>query len=92
MKKIFVLFIILFSMLCCSCANEERVLEVGEKNYMHDYPYMEIIEMRDGADTRVYLMYDKETKVEYFVEHSNYYTAITPRYDSNGKVILYEGK
>lgn len=39
-----------------------------------------------------YLVYDKETKVEYFILNGDYQSGICPRYDKNGEIMLYEGE
>lgn len=39
-----------------------------------------------------YLVYDKETKVEYFVLRGDTQSGICPRYDKNGEIMLYEGE
>lgn len=44
----------------------------------------------NNCDTEV--LYDKNTKVMYFVEHTGYQFGITPIYNSDGTVKLYDGE
>ena len=44
----------------------------------------------DGHNTEV--LYDKNTKVMYFVKWSGYQVGITPIYNSDGTVKLYDGE
>ena len=54
--------------------------------------YIDLVTIYKNDDYRTKVLYDKNTKVMYFVQWSNYQFGITPIYNSDGRVKLYDGE
>lgn len=54
--------------------------------------YIDLVTIYKNDDSRTKVLYDKNTKVMYFVQWSNYQFGITPIYNSDGTVKLYDGE
>ena len=54
--------------------------------------YIDLVTIYKNDDYRTKVLYDKNTKVMYFVQWSNYPFGITPIYNSDGTVKLYDGE
>lgn len=54
--------------------------------------YIDLVTIYKNDDYRTKVLYDKNTKVMYFVQWSNYQFGITPIYNSDGTVKLYDGE
>ena len=54
--------------------------------------YIDLVTIYKNDDYRTKVIYDKNTKVMYFVQWSNYQFGITPIYNSDGTVKLYDGE
>lgn len=54
--------------------------------------YIDLVTIYKDDDYNTEVLYDKNTKVMYFVKWSNYQFGITPIYNSDGTVKLYDGE
>ena len=54
--------------------------------------YIDLVTIYKDDDHNTEVLYDKNTKVMYFVKWSNYQFGITPIYNSDGTVKLYDGE
>lgn len=54
--------------------------------------YIDLVTIYKDDDYNTEVLYDKNTKVMYFVAWSNYQFGITPIYNSDGTVKLYDGE
>lgn len=54
--------------------------------------YIDLVTIYKDDNYRTKVLYDKNTKVMYFVQWSNYQFGITPIYNSDGTVKLYDGE
>lgn len=94
MRKILAILLITLSILTmCSC--EETTVEATEDSWEQKIPYMNIIEHKYGnvGTGGMYLLYDEETGVEYFYQtYGGQYAYLCPRYDKDGKVMIYNGE
>lgn len=54
--------------------------------------YIDLVTIYKDDDYNTEILYDKNTKVMYFVKWSNYQFGITPIYNSDGTVKLYDGE
>lgn len=65
-------------------------IEPESSRFANKYIDLLTIYKDDNCNTEV--LYDKNTKVMYFVERSGYQFGITPIYNSDGTVKLYDGE
>ena len=65
-------------------------IEPESSRFANKYIDLVAIYRDDNCDTEV--LYDKNTKVMYFVKRSGYQFGITPIYNSDGTVKLYDGE
>ena len=65
-------------------------IEPESSRFENKYMYLVTIYKDDNCNTEV--LYDKNTKVMYFIKHSSYQFGITPIYNSDGTVKLYDGE
>lgn len=65
-------------------------IEPESSNLGNKYIDLVTIYKDDNCDTEV--LYDKNTKVMYFVKYTGYQFGITPIYNSDGTVKLYDGE
>lgn len=79
MKKIIIFSLIILCLLSCVACGETITNEYGQK-----VPYIEISseQAQDDAGNvyRIYLMYEKDTKIVYRFLRSKYRAALTPYY------------
>lgn len=54
--------------------------------------YIDLVTIYKNDDYRTKVLYDKNTKVMYFVQWSSSQFGITPIYNSDGTVKLYDGE
>ena len=90
MKKIIAIVLVVY-MFCCftGCA---KLADHQTEAFVTGSGFVVIEEFGRYGDTRTYLVYDPNTKVEYIVYHGTYHsTSICPYYDSDGNVVIYEG-
>lgn len=62
-----------------------------ESSYLAN-KYIDLVTIYKDDDYNTEVLYDKNTKVMYFVKWSNYQFGITPIYNSDGTVKLYDGE
>lgn len=79
------LVIVFFVMALTGC--EKGDIEPESSNLGNKYIDLVTIYKDDNCDTEV--LYDKNTKVMYFVKYTGYQFGITPIYNSDGTVKLY---
>ena len=65
--------------------------DIKPKNSDIGNKYIDLVSIYKG-DENTEVLYDKNTKVMYFVKRSGYQFGITPIYNSDGTVKLYDGK
>lgn len=96
MKKKIALFIISITMVFClsGCYSDSPTVETFEDNYGNDY----FITIEDcgfysmnGYSSPMYMVYAKDTHVKYMIVIGHYRTAITPLYNADGTLQIYEG-
>lgn len=54
--------------------------------------YIDLVTVYKDTGTRTQVVYDRNTKVMYFIKSSGYKFGITPIYNSDGTVKLYDGE
>lgn len=69
---------------CAKGAIEPKNSDIGNK-------YIDLVTIYKG-DANTEVLYDKNTKVMYFLKRSGYQFGITPIYNSDGTVKLYDGE
>lgn len=82
------LVIVFFVMALTGC--EKGDIEPESSSYANKYIDLVTIYKDDNCDTEV--LYDRNTKVMYFVKRTGYQFGITPIYNSDGTVKLYDGE
>nr|DAQ21727.1 MAG TPA: protein of unknown function (DUF4969) [Caudoviricetes sp.] len=88
-KKILV--VVLGLTLCFGMAGcTKGDIEPESSKFANKYIDLVTIYKDDNYNTEV--LYDKNTKVMYFVERTGYQFGITPIYNSDGTVKLYDGE
>ena len=95
MKKKLVLlltiFTVLFSLVCCSY-NYEEAIETNEVFVGNGY-FTGVKKWTDAdGGATYYIVYANDTKVMYFIMIGNYDSGITPLYNADGTLMVYEGK
>lgn len=82
------LVIVFFVMVLTGC--EKGDIEPESSSFANKYIDLVTIYKDDTCDTEV--LYDRNTKVMYFVKRTGYQFGITPIYNSDGTVKLYDGE
>lgn len=98
MKKLLILTITTM-MLFSGCkattyddVNKEVVENGTDNNFRTAYGYFTIIKEWGGFDTRYYIVYANDTKVKYLIMTEVYKYGITPLYNADGTLQIYEGE
>jgi len=80
--------------LCCTACGKTYQEATGQVSAKEQYSggYFTIIyEWKDSIGT-YYIVYANDTKVKYFVVHGQNRSGITPLYNADGTLQLYEGE
>ncbi len=94
MKKFLLTFIIVLS-ICFSitgCQLIEGRGEIEPTNATLGNKYFDLVTIYDGGAFGGDVVYDKNTNVMYFIMWKNGYSSITPIYNTDGSLRLYEEK
>lgn len=88
MKKIFLLFMMLF---CLSgCEKEEAHPNKNDDTYREQL-YGGYFTVLENWDDNEYIIFANDTKVKYFIRSAGYKYGITPLYNADGSLQIYEG-
>ena len=94
MKKFcLVLIIILMAAVLCGCSSSYEEANTNPNNYLSK-GYFTVIKSWDGGMDfpAEYIVYANDTKVMYYVFRSNYAGGMTPLYNTDGTLQIYEGE
>lgn len=88
MKK-FLIVVMVLALALTGCGKTKRIIyENDEKTFFDTFI---VLEQRDNFDDGyLYIVYDKETKVEYYIFGSGYRGGICPIYNTDGTVKVYK--
>ena len=89
MKK-FLIVVMVLALTLTGCETKRTTYEDGEKTFFDKFVVLE--ERHDLDNGRLFVMYDKETKVEYFYLTGYQQGSISPIYNADGTVKVYEGE
>ena len=92
MKKRIIIISLLITMifLLSSCKTTTTTYEDGEKTKFYQFV---VIEEKNNVDEGIlYIVYDKDTKVMYYIIINSYKCGITPIYNTDGTIKIYEEK
>lgn len=88
MKKKLTLLTILLILVLVGCGTTTTTYEDEEKNFWDKFVVVENYgNMNDGS---LYIVYDKDTKVEYYIVHAYCRFGISPIYNADGTIKVYE--
>lgn len=88
MKKKLTLLTILLILVLVGCGTTTATYEDEEKNFWDKFVVVESYDnMNDGS---LYIVYDKDTKVEYYIVHAYRRFGISPIYNADGTIKVYE--
>lgn len=89
MKKKLTLLTILLMLVLTGCGETTTITyENTEENYWDKFVVVESYDnMNDGS---LYIVYDKDTKVEYYIVHAYRRFGISPIYNADGTIKVYE--
>lgn len=87
MKKELGLFIMLLVLILAGCSTTTITYENGEKEFWDKFV---VVEEYDNPDNgTLYMVYDKDTKVEYYIVNEGHRYGLCPVYDTDGTVKVY---
>lgn len=87
MKKRLGLLVMLLVLVLTGCSTTTTIYENGEKEFWDKFVVVE--EYNNPEDGRLSVVYDKETKVEYYIVDIGHQFGICPVYDTDGTVKVY---
>lgn len=86
-----IVVLVLFAFSCLATAGLKKGSgTTKDRGFSNEYIDLETLYKDKTHDTEV--LYDKNTKVMYFIKSDGYRFGITPIYNSDGTVKLYEGE
>jgi uncharacterized protein YxeA len=88
MKKT-IIAIIIAAMLLVGCGVKTVTYDEND-NYKQWNQFVTLEEQYDVDKGNLYIVYDKDTKVMYYLWHGYYRGAISPIYNADGSVKVYE--
>ena len=94
MKKFcLVLIIILMAAILCGCSTSYEEANTNPDNYLSK-GYFTVIKVWDGGMgfPMEYILYANDTGVMYYVFRTSYGGGITPLYNADGTLQIYEGE
>ena len=77
--------------LCCGLTGCTKG-DIEPKSRCLANKYIDLVTIYKDGEHNTEVLYDKNTKVMYFVKHSGSEFGITPIYNSDGTVKLYDGE
>lgn len=97
-KKCLLLFVIISIMLCCVGCNdvtpsyEDAINNSNNSSTMCGGYFIILYQWAepDNFYNSYYIVYAKDTKVKYFIKHSPHNFGITPLYNADGTLQIYE--
>ena len=86
MKRICKILLLMIAVLMlCGCNKDETELDMINNQFV-------IVSKDYNFNTgNLYITYDKDTKVMYYIASAPYKYAISPIYDTNGNIKIYKG-
>ena len=90
MKK-FLIVVMVLALTLTGCETKRTTYEDGEET-LFGGKFVVLEERYNFDDGRLYIMYDKETKVKYYYYSCGYQGGICPIYNADGTVKVYEGE
>lgn len=90
MKKKLTLLTILLTLVLVGCETTTTIYENEEKNFWDKFVAVESYD--NYEDGFLYIVYDKDTKVEYYIVEAHYQYGMSPIYNADGTVKIYEEK
>lgn len=91
-KILLVLFIIVMTICLIGCDTDNKIAYGAAEDYVEDLGFAIIKQLSEHGDAYTYLVYDKETKVEYILVDVFCEKSLCPYYDENGEVVIYKGE
>jgi outer membrane biogenesis lipoprotein LolB len=91
MKKTIVA-IIIAAMLLVGCEEVKTVTYDENDNYKQWNQFVTLEEQYDVNRGNLYIVYDKDTKVMYYLWNGYYKGVILPIYNADGSIRVYEGE
>lgn len=89
MKK-FLIMVMVLTLILTGCETSKKSYDDDEMVISDTFIVLErVYNFDDGA---FYTVYDKETKVEYFIYSNGYQGGICPIYNADGTVKVYKGE
>ena len=87
---IFILFLGFFSIIICiySIINDFKPMKVEENTVVEYNEKFNLIEKFGPSE---YIVYDEDTNVVYYIYQHNHSCGITPLYNQDGSIQVYEG-
>ena len=86
MKKLLLFLFITVLLSFCGCNKEETELDMINNQFV-------IVSKDYNINTgNLYITYDKNTKVMYYIASAPYKYAISPIYDTDGSIKIYKGE
>lgn len=89
MKKRLTLLVILLMLVLTGCKTTTTTYEDREKDFWDKFV---LIEKYDKAGSKLYVVYDKDTKVEYYIISNYNQLGFSPIYNADGTIKVYEGE
>jgi hypothetical protein len=85
MKKLLLFLFLIASLSFCGCNKDETELDMINNQFV-------IVSKDYNLNTgNLYITYDKNTKVMYYIASAPYKYAISPIYDTDGSIKIYKG-
>jgi len=83
MKRILLLSFLIVSIMLCGCSTSDGTKIINNQ-------FVVISKDFNFDDGRLYITYDKDTRVMYYVVHCAYKYSICPIYNTDGTIKVYE--
>jgi len=86
----------LIMMILAGCGREQYIDEQGKSNDLIGGRFVVVDKYEDKGDEGAYystsIVYDKDTKVMYYILDGYRKTGLCPMYDTNGNLMVYGGE
>jgi major membrane immunogen (membrane-anchored lipoprotein) len=96
MKKKLLIFVLVSTILLVGCGNKQYVNEQDTSSDLIGGRFVILEECKDlnitGNYYSTYIVYDKDTKVMYYILDGFRRAGLCPMYDTNGDVMIYNGE
>ena len=90
--KIISLMLVIVILICglCGCGRSYSEAQILEDSQSWGHEYFTMIKAWYDSDHSYYIVYANDTKVLYFVSDGGYGSGITPLYNADGTLQVYE--